>query len=103
MEKLKYESSLYGAVNFRSPSLQFAVTSQDPKMRDSHIVEETIKDQKIVVQTYDVDIIRIAEYIKSVVGTRIMPREKKGTVVMKLDVEVNAEYNESEFIFSFAH
>ena len=37
---------------------------------------------------YDVDIIRIAEYINEVVATRKIPDGKKGSVVMKLDVEV---------------
>ena len=57
-------------------------------MRDSHIVKDTYKDQNIVVETYDVEIIRIADFIKTVVGTRKVPNGRKGSVVMKLDVEV---------------
>ena len=41
------------------------------------------------VATYQVDIIRIAEYINAVVGTRKIPNNQRGAVVMKLDVEVS--------------
>ena len=57
-------------------------------MRDAHIIKDTYKDKDIVIDTYDVDIIRIADYIKTVVGTRKLPSGRNGTVVMKLDVEV---------------
>ena len=58
-------------------------------MRDAHIIKDTYKDQDLVIDTYDVDIIRIADYIKTVVGTRKLPSGRNGTVVMKLDVEVD--------------
>ena len=34
------------------------------------------------------NVVRIAEYIRDVVGNRKLPNKKKGAVVMKLDVEV---------------
>ena len=40
------------------------------------------------LQTFDITVIRIADYINNVVGTRKIPGNKKGAVVMKLDVEV---------------
>ena len=36
----------------------------------------------------DISVVRIAEYVKEVVGKRSIPHNKKGAVVMKLDVEV---------------
>ena len=62
-------------------------------MRDAHIIKDTYKDKDIVIDTYDVDIIRIADYIKTVVGTRKLPSGRNGTVVMKLDVEVDTGEN----------
>ena len=35
----------------------------------------------------DVKVVRIAQYIKEVVATRKLPKGRKGSVVMKLDVE----------------
>ena len=49
---------------------------------------DNVKDEFEVKATYDVDIIRIADYIKNIVATRSIPDGKKGVVVMKLDVEV---------------
>ena len=42
----------------------------------------------------DVSVMRIAEYVKKVVGKRSIPHGKKGAVVMKLDVEVLLEVKE---------
>ena len=56
-------------------------------MREAHIVMDNVKDEFEVKATYDVDIIRIADYIKNIVGTRAVPEGKKGVVAMKLDVE----------------
>ena len=56
-------------------------------MREAHIVMDNVKDEFKVKATYEVDIIRIADYIKNIVGTRSVPEGKKGVVVMKLDVE----------------
>ena len=38
-------------------------------------------------KVHHVNIVRIAEYINEVVGTRKLPSEEPGAVVMKLDVE----------------
>ena len=48
-------------------------------------VDEDVKNSKVLT---DVSVVRIAEYVKEVVGTRLIPHSKKGAVVMKLDVEV---------------
>ena len=79
----------------RNIRFQFAEMN-DEQSRAGHIfpVNETdtfkIKRNQgeATVATYEVDIIRIAEYINTVVGTRQIPLGKKGSVVMKLDVEV---------------
>ena len=38
--------------------------------------------------TLKTNVLRIADFINKVVGTRKVPDDKKGAVVMKLDVEV---------------
>ena len=48
-------------------------------------VDDDVKNSKVLT---DVSVVRIAEYVKEVVGTRLIPQSKKGAVVMKLDVEV---------------
>ena len=48
-------------------------------------VDDDVKNSKVLV---DVSVVRIAENIKEVVGKRSIPHNKKGAVVMKLDVEV---------------
>lgn len=48
-------------------------------------VDEDVKNSKVLT---DVSVVRIAEYVKEVVGKRSIPHSKKGAVVMKLDVEV---------------
>ena len=48
-------------------------------------VDEDVKNSKVLT---DVSVVRIAEYVKEVVGKRLIPHGKKGAVVMKLDVEV---------------
>ena len=44
-----------------------------------------MKNSKVLA---DISVVRIAEYVKEVVGKRSIPHSKKGAVVMKLDVEV---------------
>ena len=48
-------------------------------------VDNDVKNSKVLE---DVSVVRIAEYIKDIVGKRSIPHSKKGAVVMKLDVEV---------------
>ena len=48
-------------------------------------VDDEVKNSKVLA---DISVVRIAEYVKEVVGTRSKPHGKKGAVVMKLDVEV---------------
>ena len=48
-------------------------------------VDDDVKNSKVLA---DVSVVRIAEYVKEVVGKRSIPHGKKGAVVMKLDVEV---------------
>ena len=48
-------------------------------------VDDEVKNSKVLA---DISVVRIAEYVKEVVGTRSIPHNKKGAVVMKLDVEV---------------
>ena len=48
-------------------------------------MDDDVKNSKVLT---DVSVVRIAEYIKEVVGQRSIPHGKKGAVVMKLDVEV---------------
>ena len=48
----------------------------------------SLLENETVTTTYEVDIIRIADYIKDVVATRHIPKGDTGSVVMKLDVEV---------------
>ena len=48
-------------------------------------VDDEVKNSKVLA---DISVVRIAEYIKEVVGKRSIPDNKKGAVVMKLDVEV---------------
>ena len=49
-------------------------------------VDDDVKNSKVLTE---VPVVRIAEYIRDVVGTRQIPQHKEGKVVMKLDVEVN--------------
>ena len=49
-------------------------------------VDDDVKNSKVLT---DVSVVRIAEYVKEVVGKRSIPHSKKGAVVMKLDVEVS--------------
>ena len=44
-----------------------------------------MKNSKVLT---DVPVVRIAEFIRDVVGTRQISEDKKGAVIMKLDVEV---------------
>ena len=48
-------------------------------------VDIDVKNSKVLEE---VSVMRIAEYVKKVVGKRSLPHGKKGAVVMKLDVEV---------------
>ena len=48
-------------------------------------VDDDVKNSQVLA---DVSVVRIAEYIREVVGRRSIPQNKKGAVVMKLDVEV---------------
>ena len=48
-------------------------------------VDDDVKNSQVLA---DVSVVRIAEYIREVVGRRSIPHGKKGAVVMKLDVEV---------------
>ena len=48
-------------------------------------VDDEVKNSKVLA---DISVVRIAEYIKEVVGKRSIPHSKKGAVVMKVDVEV---------------
>ena len=48
-------------------------------------VDDDVKNSKVLA---DISVVRIAEYVKEVVGKRSIPNSKKGAVVMKLDVEV---------------
>ena len=48
-------------------------------------VDDEVKNSKVLA---DISVVRIAEYVKEVVGKRSIPARKKGAVVMKLDVEV---------------
>ena len=48
-------------------------------------VDEEVKSSSVLA---DISVVRIAEYVKEVVGKRSIPLSKKGAVVMKLDVEV---------------
>ena len=47
--------------------------------------DDDVKNSKVLA---DISVVRIAEYVKEVVGKRSIPARKKGAVVMKLDVEV---------------
>ena len=49
-------------------------------------VDDDVRNSRVLA---DVAVVRIAEYVKEVVGKRSIPHSKKGAVVMKLDVEVN--------------
>ena len=69
--------------------LQFAEADDSDVMREAHLVDENIKDVFLVKRTYEVEIIRIAEYIQQVIGRRKIPNGRRGVVVMKLDVEVS--------------
>ena len=48
-------------------------------------MDDDVKNSKVLT---DVPVVRIAEFIRDVVGTRQISEDKKGAVVMKLDVEV---------------
>ena len=48
-------------------------------------VDDDVKNSHVQAE---VPVVRIAEYIRDVVGTREISNHKKGAVVMKLDVEV---------------
>ena len=48
-------------------------------------VDDDVKKSSVLT---DISVVRIAEYVKEVVGKRSIPHGKKGAVVMKLDVEV---------------
>ena len=48
-------------------------------------VDDDVKNSSVLI---DISVVRIAEYVKEVVGKRSIPHSKKGAVVMKLDVEV---------------
>ena len=47
--------------------------------------DDDVKNSKVLA---DISVVRIAEYVKEVVGKRSIPHNKKGAVVLKLDVEV---------------
>ena len=57
---------------------------------DKVYFSEILQADTIIAESkkYDVNVMRIAEYINDVVGTRKIPNDGKGAVVMKLDVEV---------------
>ena len=57
---------------------------------DKVYFSEILQADTIIAESkkYDVNVMRIAEYINDVVGTRQIPNDGKGAVVMKLDVEV---------------
>ena len=69
---------------------QIAAAFVNPHTLD---VDNDVKNSKVLE---DIPVVRIAEYIKEVVGKRSIPHSKKGAVVMKLDVEVmlNIRFNE---------
>ena len=73
--------------------IQFLETN-DRSQRVGHIdlkLEDdsySLLENETVTKTYEVDIIRISDYIKDVVANREIPTGDKGSVVMKLDVEV---------------
>ena len=48
-------------------------------------VDDDVKNSSVLA---DISVVRIAEYVKEAVGKRSIPDNKKGAVVMKLDVEV---------------
>ena len=48
-------------------------------------VDDDVKNSSVLT---DISVVRIAEYVKEIVGKRSIPARKKGAVVMKLDVEV---------------
>ena len=56
-------------------------------------VDDDVKNSKVLT---DVSVVRIAEYVKEVVGKRSIPHSKRGAVVMKLDVEVSDQINMTE-------
>ena len=73
--------------------LQFTELNDFPAQRAGHIVPSSGNDtyyieNTIVAAKYEVNIIRIAQYINEVVATRKIPPGRKSAVVMKLDVEV---------------
>ena len=53
-------------------------------------VDSDVKNSKVLTS---VPVVRVAEYIRKVVGTRFIPPNKRGAVVMKLDVEVTTNTN----------
>ena len=53
---------------------------------DAITVDDDVKNSKVLEE---VPVVRIAEYIRDVVGTRQVHDNKEGKVVMKLDVEVS--------------
>ena len=80
-------------VAFYNIKKQFLETN-DRSQRVGHIdlkLEDdsySLLENETVTKTYEVDIIRISDYIKDVVANREIPTGDKGSVVMKLDVEV---------------
>ena len=52
--------------------------------------DDDVKNSKVLA---DISVVRIAEYVKEVVGKRSIPHGKKGAVVMKLDVEVIKKFS----------
>ena len=68
--------------SLRSPSIKLH------NVMGTFVNDEADADVKNSKVYTDVSVVRIADYIKEVVGKRSIPHSKKGAVVMKLDVEV---------------
>ena len=73
--------SVFG-VDFSKENYIAGMLVNDPEALE---VDDEVKNSKVLA---DISVVRIAEYVKEVVGTRSIPQNKKGAVVMKLDVEV---------------
>jgi len=78
-------------VNISPGTAKFVETGESGLAMASHLDIEgqapSLEKEWPVAGTYEVNIIRIADYINKVVGTRKLPSGRTGVVVMKLDVE----------------
>ena len=71
--------------SLRSPALKLHNVAGALVNDEALDVDADVKNSKVYT---DVSVVRIAQYVKEVVGKRSIPHNKKGAVVMKLDVEV---------------